>query len=753
MLFVALWLAVTAQTGSAQGPAVVSFLSPVSYTHTGASGITSVDLDDDGNLDLIVGDVNGGRLSLLYGRGDGTFEPPIEMQLGNGYDAALGTDHQFIGADVNGDGLMDLIVPHAALGKVLVFINQGHRTFAPPVGYPVGREPIAVTTADFNGDGWSDLAVSKGSGSLSILLNRGDGTFQDAGSYPAGSLPAGVSSADLDGDGKIDLAVANIISNNVTVYLGEGNGKFVPAGTYPVGGGPGHVVIADFDGDGKLDIATPNWQDSSVSVLFGKGNGAFKPAVSYPAGGNAGVMGLADFDGDGAPDLACANGHTSFVAVLRNGAADSFNTSPMQFPSGGDNTRTLAVGDFNNDGRPDIAAGGQDTYTVSILLNTTPRPNPAIRDVAVAPSSLVGGCQTAAGVVTLTAPAPAEGAVVTLTSTNPAVTVPASVTVPAGATRVSFVPTVSSVSTTTTGTVTASLQGSGKRVPVTVEPGGVTLLKLIPISVIGGQPVDGAVSFMCPVTSGGVTVALTSSQPGLVTVPPAVAAAPGTMGVTFSVATRPVAASTSVTITAAFAGTTLTASLELRPAPLSPPPPPPQPAVNLVTNGGFEEPDTSSSTIGWLTYGPAGIPGKPPAAAAIPGWKIIQGTVDVTSWYWKAAVGKQSLDLVGDTPGTIEQSFGTEVGKEYLFSGLIAHNPANFYLAEGRGNLFVNRTFLTQLVHQDPSATVSEMRWTAFSVRFRATAPLTTLTISDATGTSFPGGLVLDGLAVTPAGG
>src|SRR5713226_9364621 len=109
--FIALCLGSAGRAGATQASPAISFLPPVSYAKTGASGITAVDLDGDGNLDLIVGDVNGPRLSILYGRGDGTFEPPVTMDLGNGYDAALGTDHQFIGVDVNGDGLPDLIVP------------------------------------------------------------------------------------------------------------------------------------------------------------------------------------------------------------------------------------------------------------------------------------------------------------------------------------------------------------------------------------------------------------------------------------------------------------------------------------------------------------------------------------------------------------------------------------------------------------------------------------------------------------------
>jgi hypothetical protein len=748
LMLIAVSVAAAAAGAHAAGP--ISFLPPVSYMQTAASGLTAADLDADGNLDLLVGDIgNGGRLSVLYGRGDGTFEPPVQMHLDNGYQLALGSNNQMVAADVNRDGVPDLIVADSPAGKVLVFINEGHRTFAAPVGYPTAVGPLAITTADFNGDGWLDMAVSNhASGNLSVLLNRGDGTFQPAVSYPVGGNCGGVSSADLNGDGKIDLAVSTIVGNTVVVFLGDGTGKFTPAGSYSVGAAPGHVIIDDFDGDGKPDIATDDWFGNTVSLLRGDGTGKFSPAVQYPTGGYTGVMGSADRDGDGSPDLVCALGGSTYAGALLNDGTGMFLPS-MLLPAGGQDTRTLAVGDFNNDGRPDIAVGNQSSFTVSILINNTPRPTPAIRSVAVSPSSVIGGCDTMSGVVTLTDPAPAGGTVVTLTSTDPAVLVPSSVKVSEGATRVSFTPTLSPVTTTATGTITARYQGSGKRTSFAVQPGGMAGLKLTPIAVIGGRLVDGAVTFPCPAGSGGLTIMLSSSQPTLAVVPGTVTAPTGATSATFAVATKSVAAITSVTITAMFAGTSRTASLELRPVP---PPPPPPPPVNLLVNGSYEDPDTSSSTIGWLTYGPAGIPGKAAAGTSIPGWRITDGTVKVVSWYWKAAVGNQTLDLVGDNPGTIEQGFATDVGRDYILSGVIAHNPANFYFAEGRGNVFVDRMFLTQLLHQDPTVTVSEMHWTPFSVRFRATKSMTTLTISDATGSPFPGGLVLDDLAVSPAG-
>src|SRR5205807_8835181 len=117
------------------------------------------------------------------------------------------------------------------------------------------------------------------------------------------------------------------------------------------------------------------------------------------------------------------------------------------------------------------------------------------------------------------------------------------------------------------GTITASYQGSGKRVPIAVRPGGMPLLNLTPASVIGGQPVTGEVSFPCPAGLDGLAVSLVSSQPGVAAVPASVPAARGATSVTFSVTTRAVATTTDVVIMASFAGRTLSATLEVRPVP------------------------------------------------------------------------------------------------------------------------------------------------------------------------------------------
>jgi hypothetical protein len=173
---------------------------------------------------------------------------------------------------------------------------------------------------------------------------------------------------------------------------------------------------------------------------------------------------------------------------------------------------------------------------------------------------------------------------------------------------------------------------------------------------------------------------------------------------------------------------------------------------NLLANGSFEFPSSAGSSVDWgYTYGQPLEPDYPGYNGfSIPGWRIPIGTIDVyrTGWQEAPGQGRQSIDLVGSPfAGIITQTFLTEPGREYDFSGWMAHNPG---LLEARADVFLNDQFFVQLFHKGYNS-AADMLWTPFVFRFRAKDIQTTLAIEDVTGRTHFHGAALDGLSVTLA--
>lgn len=208
-------------------------------------------------------------------------------------------------------------------------------------------------------------------------LNGQVSFHQPAGSpFAAGTTPTAVAVGDFNGDSKPDLvfANANLNSANVTVLLNSGGGIFAPAPGSPFNAGhnPSAVVVADFNNDGKLDIAVTNVQDSSVTILLGNGSGGFTAA-----GGGAIAVGLTpnaiaagDFNNDGKMDLAVPDqAHANVVILLGNGDG-TFAPAAGSPVACGNGPRAVAVGDFNGDGNLDLAVTNYLDATVTVLLGS-----------------------------------------------------------------------------------------------------------------------------------------------------------------------------------------------------------------------------------------------------------------------------------------------------------------------------------------------------------------------------------------------
>lgn len=272
--------------GTFQNQQLVATFSRDTFLWSLATG----DVNHDGNSDIVVsyddydqasGSV-GKYLVIGLGNGDGTFQAPQSIATST---SAFAGGPRFdaepvVVADVNTDGLPDVIVLKPGDNSVGILLGNGDGTFRNQVTFHTGNTPQGVSVADLNGDGKPDLAVSNlDDNSVGVLLGNGDGTFQVQQTFAAGNWPAATAVADINGDGHPDLVVThNDNTDGLGVLLGEGDGTFQSQRTFNVGRAPVALAVVDVNGDGKADIVTANAVDNTLSVLLNTTGETFKGA-------------------------------------------------------------------------------------------------------------------------------------------------------------------------------------------------------------------------------------------------------------------------------------------------------------------------------------------------------------------------------------------------------------------------------------------------------------------------------------------
>src|SRR6201987_1056048 len=317
------------------------------------------DFNGDGIPDIVSAPHGGIAISL--GNGAGTFITPLipSVDSGDGINA-------FGVGDFNGDGITVLLVDDEDTGTLTVLLGKGDGTFTVGQSMPFNTQSIAI--ADFNGDGKLDLALS-GSAQTTILLGNGDGTFTAAPDQPQiGSSQ--VVAADFNGDGKLDLAVSPS-NGQTTILLRNGDGTFTTASNQPQIGSS-QVVAADFNGDGKVDLATLDLMGDTVTILLGKGDGTFSAASTFPTGSNAFSLTVGDFNGDSKLDLAVA-GIANFpdhqVSIFTGNGDGTFSAG---FDINDASAQSLAAADFTGNGSSDLSTFGSvllGSLTISTVTN------------------------------------------------------------------------------------------------------------------------------------------------------------------------------------------------------------------------------------------------------------------------------------------------------------------------------------------------------------------------------------------------
>ncbi len=340
-------------------------------------------------MDLVIGNNAAQDVSIVLGNPDGSF------QAARSYSTGGNADDLVIG-DFDKDGNLDIAVAHFTTSSIGILLGNGDGTFRNGTNVATPDYTTSITTADFNHDGFLDLAVGvNGSNSVLIYPGTGTGSFGAPIALTAGTMPIRyVRAGHFNNDGNADLAVIGTSGYNgeLNVLLGSGNFGFTKTFTMSATD-PRYLNAADVNQDGYSDLLysegfCPAGFCPAVHVLISQKNGQFTQSAKITLDGSSHKIPFTpqaiDVNGDGINDIAFAiygaeavsNGSTSTYEVLvyLGNPDGTYQSVPAKIWTGTNkSTSAITVGDFNRDGKLDIATANPGDATMSVLLNTTPR--------------------------------------------------------------------------------------------------------------------------------------------------------------------------------------------------------------------------------------------------------------------------------------------------------------------------------------------------------------------------------------------
>jgi FG-GAP-like repeat/Bacterial Ig-like domain len=279
------------------------------------SPVVSADFDVDGHTDVVASNTEDTTVTVLFGNGDGTFQTPMNLTA-DLIPRGLGV------IEANGDGFIDIVTANYTdtTGDVALLLNDGMGGFAPPILFDAGiTHEFALDTADLDNDGIQDIVVAgRESQSIVTLIANGDGTFHQQSVQSTGGMTWRILCGDVDGDGDMDVTTANGLSANGAVLFNDGLGNLSPPVVQVSAGFTTDTDLGDLDGDGDLDWMLSNFSGLTWKIFLNDGHGAFTfhsefHAIQRPAG-----VVMMDIDNDHDLDLALMDEIADVVTFMEN---------------------------------------------------------------------------------------------------------------------------------------------------------------------------------------------------------------------------------------------------------------------------------------------------------------------------------------------------------------------------------------------------------------------------------------------------
>lgn len=340
--------------------------------------IALADLNQDGKWDLVLGCgpsscvMTPTKLGVVLGNGDGTFAPPVFYTLP--YCAG-----RVRSADLNGDGLPDVVVSMYSSASIAVLLGMGGGVLGAVKTYPVGSAPFGLLAVDLNGDTFPDLvSANQKSQTLSVLLNQRDGTFASASTLSLSNTPTfELASADFDGNGVPDIASVNLNQAVIPVLLNNANGIFTSIKTVVTGAFPLYMLTtSDWNDDGIPDVVGTNLKNNTeIGLLLSKPDRTYSPLVKFPSyccSRHFNVV-LSDFDRDGYNDAVAIGAHGDTRLSVQMIKAGGMFGSALTLSGGARRCFDVTAADFDGDGRFDLALpcymGTPSNPRIVVLLN------------------------------------------------------------------------------------------------------------------------------------------------------------------------------------------------------------------------------------------------------------------------------------------------------------------------------------------------------------------------------------------------